>query len=870
MEHNESNFIYLKKTSMEKYYDELVKAEYLCEYYPMITRIIVRKVIEGFLKDIAQKNNIESNVSAKSLLNNINLSSRVSLPEEFYNNIKIILINGYDNIFRNNKNKRMSKHPIEILKIAQEILYFYLKITKELMETSISDLNFSAPSTIEYMEKEIIRIEEDIKLKNILINNLRQKIIQSDGNYKNISEINNIIISVKEEKSYLEEMKILLNKKIQIQKTQLLYMENNYKIYEKKFDELKKMFNENQKIILERESQLIKSEVQKQEIKILASELYEEDESINGIELLLEEKLKLIRSSYENLLNLTGEYQDILETIEFSYNKEFQKILEVQKNNIKIKINFEDTIFDKNIISYNKKIIEAKRKMIMFKGLLNDNIKKEIKYDKFYNGFLKLEGKEIKIIYTILNNVNLTFDLLGKPKELLSKFNEERFLESLNNNLEKLKNVEDNEMRLILYYRLIKLSKVSSGRILNRKRFVQILNNIVDKAYLILLTKKDFKDRRRKLDSISAYYIEKVIVYLKNRSNNLQITNDLIEKIYEVIIKLDENIENRKEEIFYEKVNLASMTEITLRSSIRAQPFMFLLMIVNLADITLYKDIFIIIFKIENLIEKRSLIKNFSNAYFMILLYLSSDVIGINKKYQEQLLPLLIMLITSIGLIKESTFNDLEIYNEMIKLFNNKKQKYNNMYIKREENKNNLDILIKEKQELETNQEELLRTHELLLQKYNDYKEEFKYIVMNSDKRILLPSYFYYDDLRSKKRIAEEHINESKNTFGTLKSMLSLDVWKEQASRLINESNIIEAEKLLIKEAKQKSYFKKEYSVFLELEDKIQQTVRLMNENKENIKSKSMLIKSIENKINQLQKQMDIMKDLYMDIEDAH
>ena len=52
MEYNGSNFFYLRKTSLEKYYDELVKAECLCEEFPYVSKMIIRKVMETFLKDI--------------------------------------------------------------------------------------------------------------------------------------------------------------------------------------------------------------------------------------------------------------------------------------------------------------------------------------------------------------------------------------------------------------------------------------------------------------------------------------------------------------------------------------------------------------------------------------------------------------------------------------------------------------------------------------------------------------------------------------------------------------------------------------------------------------------------------------------------
>lgn len=163
MEYSGSNFFYLKKTSMEKYYDELIKAECLCEYFPSITKTIVRKVMEIFLKDIAEKEFVEVNVSAWNLLNNIKSSSNISIPNEIYNYIEIILENGYEH--PSHKNKRSSKHPIEVLEIMHNILCWYIK--KENIETimSIKDLSFRAPSTIEYMEKQAAKIQEDILLK---------------------------------------------------------------------------------------------------------------------------------------------------------------------------------------------------------------------------------------------------------------------------------------------------------------------------------------------------------------------------------------------------------------------------------------------------------------------------------------------------------------------------------------------------------------------------------------------------------------------------------------------------------------------------------------------------------------------------------
>ncbi|HEX9025565.1 MAG TPA: hypothetical protein VF839_03785, partial [Clostridium sp.] len=702
-------------------------------------------------------------------------------------------------------NKKTSKQTIEVLEIIHNILCWYLKKIEPQKMILIKDLSFKAPSTIEYQEKEIDRIKEDIRLKDHQINNLRQKIIELGSKSKSISELNKIIIAIKEEKSYLETVKALLAKKIQIQKNQVLDIEKNYKIYLRKFDELKEICKENQDFLFNKESQIIKAEIEKQELKNLDEQLDEYDESIGRREQFLEDELKTVRKAYEHIVTLTNQYQDILETIEFSYDKELEKILEIQKNNVKMEINFEDRIFNENIVSYTKNISEAKRKIIILKEILNDNIKREIKYEPFYRGFLRLEDKQLRIIYTMIANSNTTSNFVNKSKELLSNFNEDKFLEAINRNLEELKNISDNQIQLIVYYKLMKLSRIYFGNIYNRAQFIHTLDSMVDRSYEILMPKKDFNGKKRKLDAIITYYLEKVIANLKNKNSKLKINEELTEKIYKNIITLKQNAENiETEKIYYDKFNLNNLSEITLRTFIKSQPFTFLSIMVDLGGVASYKEISSIIFEVENLIAKRTSIKghneetlpiSFSNGYFIITLFLSSGAISLNQKEQEELLPLLIMTITSIDLTANNGDVNLENYNNIIKLWRSKQRKYNDMSIEREDKESELEELIKEKQALKINCEELLRTHDILSDKYNNYKEEFKKIIMNSDKRILLPSFLSYDDLRNKKEVAEEHINESKNKFGTLKSILSPEVWKDQASKFINESNMMELEK---------------------------------------------------------------------------
>lgn len=880
MKYNESNFVYLKTTSIEKYYNELVKAEYVCEYYPKITKMIIRKVAEGILKNIGEKYNIESDLAVWQLLENIRLSSNFFLPDEIHDSIELVLVNGYEHACYHNKNKKISKHPIEILETIHEILCWYLKNMEPEKKLSIEDLSFRAPSTIEYQEKELNKINEEILLKDKQINNLRQKIIGSEDKLDSIRGTNKIIIVIKEEKADLESIQLLLTKKLEEQKNKIAEVEKNYSIYMKNFEQLEKSCIEIQELIFNTESRLVKAEIQKQELKSLVRELEEQDEIIRKIEQSLDDELRIVRHIYENLVKLSIEYQDVLETMEFSYDRKLHKILEGKVSNLTMKISFEDRIFNENIISYTKDIGDAKRKVRNFKELLNEKIKIELKYKPFYSGFLKLQNRELRIIYTISNGIDNISNLIIKSKDLVVKASEEKFLEAINKNFNELKDISDYEIKLILYYKLIKLSKVPLGNIHNRREVIHVLDRIVDKAYEILMIKKDFKGRINKLDAINAYYLEKVILYLKNMDSNLQINDELIDKIYNNIIEAKQRIENmEKEKIYYNKFNLDTMSEEAFKSSIRAHIFDFLSIMVDLGTINDYREIASIMFEVEKLIVKKPALKIygkeilekiFSNEYCIICSFLSSGAALLNQKQQEELLPLLVSAIISAKVSSEDYEEDLEVYNVLVDLWKHKQQIYNDIFIQKEDKENELEILIKEKKQLENNCEDLLKSYNVACEMYDNYKEEFKQIVMNSEKRVLLRSYMEYDKMRIKKEAAESHLNEAKNKLGTFKRILSPEVWKDQASKLINESSMMELEKALIEEAKQKPYFQKDYEVFAKRKERIQEANELIDKEKEKIKSKDIEIDNIKIKIDALQKQLNNIKNAYLDMEEGY
>lgn len=875
MEYHESNFLYLKMTSMERYYNELVKAEYICEYCPKITKVITRKVAEEILKNIAEKYSIENKVAIWQLIKNIKASNKLSLPDKIYEDIELVLVNGYEHASYHNRNKKISKHPIEILEAIHEILCWYLTKIEPEKNISIENLGFRAPSTIEYQEKEISKIKEDILLKDKQINNLRQKIIETHDKLDSIREVNKIIVVIKEEKADLEAKEILLTQKLEKQKAKVKEVEKDYSIYIRKFEQLEENCREIKELIFNTESRLVKAEIQKQELKSLISELEEHDDIIIKAEQSLEDELKEVRKVYENLVNLSIEYEDILETIEFSYDKELQKILEGKINNLTMKISFEDRIFNENILIYTKDAGDAKRRISNFKEQLKEKMEQELRYKLLYSGFLRLKGKELRIIYTISNNMSHMFSVINKSRDLL-KVSEDKFLEAMSKNFSELKNISDYEIKLILFYKLIKLSQVSLGNIYNKKEFIYVLDNIVDKAYEVLMNKKEFKGRINKLDAINAYYLEKIVLYLKDKKINLQIDDELVNDIYKTIIEAKQKKENsEKKNIYYNKFNLENMSEKNLKASIKNHIFEFLSIMVDLSSASSYKEIANIIFKVEKLTVKKEVLKiyeekvfgkDFSNEYFTVLLFLASEI----ENQKEELLPLLVSAIVSVKLTSEYYCDEVEIYNTLIDLRKHKQEKYNEIFLQKEEKENELKLLIKEKNQLEDYHKALLKSYDEACESYDNYKEEFKQIVMNSEKRVLLPSYLHYDEMRSKKEAAESHLDAAKNKMGTFKRILSPEVWKDQASKLINESNMIDLEKTLIEEAKKKPYFQKDYEVFEQRNVKIKEVNELINKEKEKIKNKDTEIEKVKIKIDELERQINTMKNAYLDVEEGY
>lgn len=221
-----------------------------------------------------------------------------------------------------------------------------------------------------------------------------------------------------------------------------------------------------------------------------------------------------------------------------------------------------------------------------------------------------------------------------------------------------------------------------------------------------------------------------------------------------------------------------------------------------------------------------------------------------HKKQQLELVPLFIMqtIITNVA-IKQTKIN-FNNYDNMIELLKKEKGNFCKVTLQKRMQEGILNNLTKERDELTAKSEQVSKAIYTLVEDHAKYTYKFKDIVLSSDKKVHLKAYDQYSNYINKVEMAKKEIDETKNKLGTLKSMLSLDMWKGQSSKIVNEMNIANIEKALVEDAKQSQYFKKESALFLELQQNIDVLNGIQNKTKEKIKDKNNLISISRNKVN--------------------
>lgn len=707
MKYYESNFSYLKNTKLSVYYEDLKRAECASEDFPQITKIVLRKVLEKFLRSIAQENGINVNIPTGTLIKNIKANKEINLPEEIYEYIQIIRINGVGITLYRSRDKQITKNPIELLELTHRIFCWYLSKEKHDVMKNTDNLIFNAPMNIDFESRELKKVQNDINLKDNQINNLREKIIEMGSQAKDISQLNKIIISIKREKTELENKRDSIFRDVKSHRELLERIKSSHERIIKSTYKVKDECIQNHKILAQKESLLVRCELDNKNIKNRIKNLDESDSEIISEMNFLDKLLEQIREQYKNALKMTNEYQDILETCEFTDDNILKKNLIIRKGDVNREFNFQNKIFYSEIEAYNKTLEELEKKVRVFGVILNDKLRAEIREKEFYKSFLNLNGRQLRVLYCLIKSYSTTYSILDKSREWMFKYGlaESKFMKDLNKNLQELNSVSDEQIRIILYYKLVKMTGIKNVSICNKKKFVESTDEIINVAYNMLMPEEGFKYIENKAYSIKVYYLQKFIEALKIRYKNIKIDDLLLSKIYEDIIE----IRNRPNTMFYNnnKFKFLSMNEKEILNSIRKNPFEYLSVIVELRNSREYIEVYAFILEVlknatkdSNIISDNSQIsiESFLAGTFRIMLFLSSGIL--NFKNIDELIPLIVAEILISRIDYETQEENIKSYNNMVEIWKKNQSVYNDIFIKRNDLNKELEAFEKESRQI--------------------------------------------------------------------------------------------------------------------------------------------------------------------------
>lgn len=539
------NFFYLKNTSLSEYYTDIIKAQCASDKYPMITKILLRKIVEDIVRKVAKKYGIYSKENMRNLITSIKYNFNICFPEQICKCINTIRFNGINKENYDIENAKIF-NSTDLLKMANRIFIWYIKDIEKVSDFNEDDAVIILPNNLDLSKEELEKTIDDIVSKENQINALRERVIDLANNSQNVSGLNRVVIAIKEEKALLEEKKEYLSEEIKIYEDSILDIESSYESEMKELNTLRSEWDKIQTLISEKEDKLVKVEINNQDFKMLASNFEGNKDEIIKYELLINESLDKLRKGYKNLSILCKEYKDILATITFSYKDEYKNDLIGKESRTRININKEDKLFEEEMIIYFNNIDEANKNVRVLKKILNDQITKQIKYYEFYKGFLNLRGNSLKRLYVLSNKFSVQSILMNTAKNIFGIPDKEGIDEYINKKIEEISDVSDAEIKLHIYYRLINIAKVEVKCVCNRKGFTENLDNIVQKAHEFLKSREWVKGYSDYLKAISIYYLQRITNNIKSNYYNNQIVmqSNLIDDIFNNIKKFNEEEKN--------------------------------------------------------------------------------------------------------------------------------------------------------------------------------------------------------------------------------------------------------------------------------------------------------------------------------------
>ena len=871
------NFFYLKNTSLSEYYTDIIKAQCASDKYPMITKILLRKIVEDIVRKVAKKYGIYSKENMRNLITSIKYNFNICFPEQICKCINTIRFNGINKENYDIENAKIF-NSTDLLKMANRIFIWYIKDIEKVSDFNEDDAVIILPNNLDLSKEELEKTIDDIVSKENQINALRERVIDLANNSQNVSGLNRVVIAIKEEKALLEEKKEYLSEEIKIYEDSILDIESSYESEMKELNTLRSEWDKIQTLISEKEDKLVKVEINNQDFKMLASNFEGNKDEIIKYELLINESLDKLRKGYKNLSILCKEYKDILATITFSYKDEYKNDLIGKESRTRININKEDKLFEEEMIIYFNNIDEANKNVRVLKKILNDQITKQIKYYEFYKGFLNLRGNSLKRLYVLSNKFSVQSILINTAKNIFGIPDKEGIDEYINKKIEEISDVSDAEIKLHIYYRLINIAKVEVKCVCNRKGFTENLDNIVQKAHEFLKSREWVKGYSDYLKAISIYYLQRITNNIKSNYYNNQIVmqSNLIDDIFNNIKKFNEE----EKKYIYQGLNVLVVDEINIRNSISSDIFRFINVLCSMDSKFAYALACGLLFKLyysnndlglEAIITNGSLLKEFLEKRVIVDLFISEGGLSLNKfeAKQEALLPLFVFMVTCADKIIEE-FTDLESYNEISDFWILKQQQYNDLIIYEKKSQMSLIKLVNEKKKLELDTEKNSKDYIVMSNKYVKDLDKFKKNVLSSDKIKYLPSYLNYTNLIAQKEEHDQTIDEMKEKLGAIKSAMSTGIWKAQNAKYVNDANINNVEKLLIEEAKRSMHFKNEYQEIIHLQNTIDGINDLTLELKESLKIQEKELKDTKEKLEECRKQIQVIKNIYPDMEASY
>lgn len=713
--------------------------------------------------------------------------------------------------------------------------------------------------------------KSEILLKDNLIEELRTTISNIEiENSKELEKLSRELILARENKDTLEIEYNKLHKKIEKHELRLKELESKTKEEIKKVNNLQNEKNELYKRFIEKESQLIHSE--KMNIKLL-----EEVKLLRNKDINLEKQLKEVKEQYDELKNqYEGIGQDtknlsvVIDELKYVADAKMQIRLSNEKEFIKEQLKTSENKFNDSIVVYNNKVQGVENRAQLVKEFLDDTGFQDMNNAQFFKAFLCVSGYDLKILYVIVTKLNFTNMVMNSTKKLFSLSNKNSLDSFIQEEVDKLSSVNEEKIRLDLYYELVKICEINLQSGFNRESFKKGLNEILDVGYSKLFGYEKISCKN-KLDEICNYYILKIVMDLKE-NNNID-KRALIGSLKQEFLRL----ENKdKEKLFLNiNLNIEEINDEKIICFIEEQPIKFLQIMIESVNHNSYMSTFNMLYSISSLFEESILGEGygntvsqlglFSKSLYTLFVLISKNVFN-KENIRKQAVPIMIMqCVLSSSVINNISKLDIN-FNLMDKLWNEERIKFKKINIDlklRENEKNNAN---EEAIKIKDTLEKCRAARNTLVRDIASLENKFARSVISSEKKINLCSFDKYLSLSKRKKLLEEENNLIVKNDGYMKSLINAKYIKNNAEIISLNKNIKATEISLIQEAKNSRYFIEEYNDIKELDDKLIKIEKVIAVNEKNYINKNNYLKLKSKEIEKIRDIISDMKSKYPDM----